>query len=487
MKDNNLQKSIYDSEKLITWGGFLNEFLWICAGVDRKVLRQCPTDYAKYAGIGGTILFTALMAMLSGGYALFTVFEDVLAAIGFGFFWGLLIFNLDRFIVNTMYSDGQVTISWREFTSGLPRIIMAVFLGIVISTPLELKIFEDAIDIRIEQDKENLLNERISGTIQERDSIAQKRDDILNGVTMFDSQITTSSTVTNNILSEINQLQAQLNGVNTTIINLDNQINPLRTQLNSMDSNDPQRAGVIQKLGELRSKRASEVRQRNAFSASIRDKQGQAAASDANLRDLMNNKQAETQKESQRLQNAVDSLNRIISEANVRHKDWTEKQIKEKGSFRDKLDVEYKGFQAKMKAFNELKEESSATYMSSLFIMLLFIIIETAPTFFKMMIASGPYDDLLRAEMHRVKVLAEKRISDINDEINTAVHISVEKNKGRLEAELAANKIVMEKLAKAQAELLEKAIEDWRKEELEKVMANPSAYVKSSNSQNMNS
>lgn len=200
MKDNNLQKSIYDSEKLIKWGGSLNEFLWICAGADRKVLRQCPTEYAKYAGIGGTILFTALMAMLSGGYALFTVFEDVLTAIGFGFFWGLLIFNLDRFIVNTMYSDGKVTISWKEFTSGLPRIIMAVFLGIVISTPLELKIFEDAIDIRIEQDKENLLNERISGTIQERDSIAQKRDDIQNGVTLFDSQITTSSTVTNNIL-----------------------------------------------------------------------------------------------------------------------------------------------------------------------------------------------------------------------------------------------------------------------------------------------
>lgn len=485
MKDNNLQKSIYDSEKLIKWGGSLNEFLWICAGADRKVLRQCPTEYAKYAGIGGTILFTALMAMLSGGYALFTVFEDVLTAIGFGFFWGLLIFNLDRFIVNTMYSDGKVTISWKEFTSGLPRIIMAVFLGIVISTPLELKIFEDAIDIRIEQDKENLLNERISGTIQERDSIAQKRDDIQNGVTLFDSQITTSSTVTNNILSDINELQVQLNGVNAIITNLDNQIYPLRRRLNSMDSDDPQRTGIIQKLGGLRLKRASAVRQRNALSASIRNKQGEAAASDANLRGLMNNKQAETQKESQRLQNAVDSLNRTINEANVRHKDWTEKQIKEKGSFRDKLDVEYKGFQAKMKAFNELKEESSATYMSSLFIMLLFIIIETAPTFFKMMIASGPYDDLLKAEMYRVKVLAEKRISDINDEINTAVQISVEKNKGRLEAELVANKIVMEKLAKAQAELLEKAIEGWRKEELKRVMENPSAYVKSSNNQNI--
>ena len=200
------QSSIYDSEKLIKWGGLLNEFLWICAGADRKVLRQCPTDYAKYAGIGGTILFTALMAMLSGGYALYSVFDNEYTALGFGFFWGLLIFNLDRFIVNTMYSDGKVTISWMEFTSGLPRIIMAIFLGIVISTPLELKIFEDAIDIRIEQDKDMLLNEKIGGTIQKRDSIAQKRDEIMNGVTMFDTQIVTSSSTTNSILSEINNL-----------------------------------------------------------------------------------------------------------------------------------------------------------------------------------------------------------------------------------------------------------------------------------------
>lgn len=481
MSNDKIQKSIYDSEKLIKWGGTLNEFLWICAGADRKVLRQCPTDYAKYAGIGGTILFTALMAMLSGGYALFSVFDDVYTAMGFGFFWGLLIFNLDRFIVNTMYSDGKVTISWQEFTSGLPRIIMAIFLGIVISTPLELKIFEDAIDIRIEQDKEALLNERISGTLQERDSIAQKRDEILNGVTMFDSQITTSSTVTNGLLSDINGLQAKINGLTASINSLDAQIRPLQTKINKMDADNPARPGIASKLGALRSKKAGLVSQRNQLSTQIRSKQGEAAASDANLRDLMNNKQSETQKESQRLQSAVDSLNIIVNEANVRHKDWTEAEIKQKGSFRDKLDIEYKGFQAKMNAFSELKEESSSTYISSLFIMLLFIIIETAPTFFKMMIASGPYDDLLRAEMHRVKVLAEKRISDINDEVNTAVQISVEKNRERLEAEMAANKMVMEKLAAAQSELIEQAIADWREEEMQKVKANPSQYIKSTN------
>ena len=47
------------------------------------------------------------------------------------------------------FHDGKVTISWKEFYSGLPRIIMAVFLGVVISTPLELKIYEDGIENEI--------------------------------------------------------------------------------------------------------------------------------------------------------------------------------------------------------------------------------------------------------------------------------------------------------------------------------------------------
>ena len=82
------------------------------------------------------------MAMLSGGFAFFTIFNNAKLSVAFGVFWGLLIFNLDRFIVNTMYSDGKYTISWGELLAGLPRLIIAVFIGIVISMPLELKIYE---------------------------------------------------------------------------------------------------------------------------------------------------------------------------------------------------------------------------------------------------------------------------------------------------------------------------------------------------------
>ena len=110
--------------------------------------------------------------------------------------------------------------------------------------------------------------------------------------------------------------------------------------------------------------------------------------------------------------------------------------------------------------------------------MILFIIIEIAPTFFKMMIASGPYDELLKEEMERKKAQSITNVSLINDNANTQIQISVERNKAKLEAELLANKTVLSKIAEAQVELIETAIEEWRKEELEKITANPSLYVK---------
>ena len=431
--------------------------------------------------MGGTIFFTACMAALSGGYAISTVFDNTIISIIFGIFWGMLIFNLDRLIVNTMYSDGKVTISWQELVSGLPRIVMAIFLGIVISTPLELKIFEDAIDIQIEQDKDRLLNEKIGETIHRRDSTSQKRDEIMNGVAMFDTQITTSSTETNNLLSDINDLKNKWNGENNKVISCDQIIAPLQRQLNTMSSDNPQYQDILKRIGEQRGKRSSAVAQRNALAAAIRGKQGEVAASDATLKTLMSNKQSETQKESERLRQEIDSLNIIINESKVRHKDWTDVEIKAKGSFRDKLDIQYKGFQARMNAFSELKEESWATYISSLFIMLLFIIVETAPTFLRMMVADGSYENLLDAERHRIEVLSTKRKSDLNDDINTEVQISTEKNRQRLEAEILANKELIEKISKIQAELLQIAIDKWREEELAKINENPSAYIETNN------
>lgn len=154
---NWLQRILYKIHRPKKNGGSLiQEIFWWCSGADRPLLRMCPAEHSKYMGIGTVIFFTALMAMFSSYVAISYVFGGIDAQTGemkwswlagvFAIFWGLMIFFLDRFITNTMYSDGKVTISWLELRSALPRILISIFLGIVISAPLELKIFKHEID-----------------------------------------------------------------------------------------------------------------------------------------------------------------------------------------------------------------------------------------------------------------------------------------------------------------------------------------------------
>ena len=436
----------------VQWGGLLNEFLWTCAGVNKKILRQCPTDYAKYAGIGGTILFTALMAMLSGGYAFYTVFDNKVIAIIFGVFWGLLIFNLDRFIVNTMYSDGKVTISWYEFASGLPRIVMAIFLGIVISTPLELKIFEDEINVTIRELEQSKIEEYKAADSQRIDSLSKKKEELQNAtVSIYDANIVTGNEVINRLLSELRDKKSELSKENDFINSLSRQISVLNTN----DSIQYKR---------LVNERYSHIRKRNVINRDIVSLNANIAANDKDLRELLNKATNIREEELNRLQSEIDKISTKLEGNST--------------DYENLIDSEFGGFQARMLAFSKMKEEHESTRITSIFIMLLFIIIEVTPTFFKMMIASGPYDDLLRSEMHKARVMSDKRISDINDEINTEVLISTERNKNKLEAEVAANKQLLNQIALAQSELLYTAIEEWRKTELEKVKKNPEAYIK---------
>ena len=98
-------------------------FLW-SSGADLDILEQAPTDKNKYYGIGGTIIFTALMATFAGGYAFFTAFKIPVLSVFFGLFWGALIFNLDRYIVSSFgVGDGKRTISKQELMEGAPRLI----------------------------------------------------------------------------------------------------------------------------------------------------------------------------------------------------------------------------------------------------------------------------------------------------------------------------------------------------------------------------
>jgi hypothetical protein len=116
----------------------------------------------KYAGIGGIVLCTGLLAGVSGGYAFSTIFGPkgnandysaaasiglTIATLSFAIVWGLIIFNLDRFIISsTGKGDGTDSVTGKELLQALPRIIIALILGFAISSPLEIKILESEIN-----------------------------------------------------------------------------------------------------------------------------------------------------------------------------------------------------------------------------------------------------------------------------------------------------------------------------------------------------
>lgn len=128
----------------------ISRFFWFCSGTHISTLEKHPTEHNKYIGIGATIFFTGLFAALSGGYAMYFVFKGDTAAfifaLVFGIIWGLAIFNMDRYIVSSINKSASTN---KQILQATPRILLAIMIGIVISRPLELKIFDKEIKERL--------------------------------------------------------------------------------------------------------------------------------------------------------------------------------------------------------------------------------------------------------------------------------------------------------------------------------------------------
>lgn len=177
----------------------LQRFFIFCSGSDTEILEQCsPGERTKYAGIGATVFFTAVMATIAASYALFTVFDTMGTAIFFGLVWGLLIFNLDRFIVSTLRKRDSFA---DELIQASPRIALAIIIAIVISKPLELKIFEKEID-------QVLLEEKNDMTLANQDQLALQYTPALEAL----------ETENQNLKKEITDKEASVNALYDTYI-----------------------------------------------------------------------------------------------------------------------------------------------------------------------------------------------------------------------------------------------------------------------------
>ena len=172
----------------------LKQFFIICSGADTDILQDCSVgEQNKYAGIGATVFFTAVMAFIAASYALYTVFDNLYTSVFFGLIWGLLIFNLDRYIVSTIKKTGNII---DELIQASPRIVLAVIIAVVISKPLELKIFEKEIN-------QVLLEQKNELTLANKTQLAE-------------------------------QFTPDINGLNTDILSLQQQIDTKEAEVNQL-------------------------------------------------------------------------------------------------------------------------------------------------------------------------------------------------------------------------------------------------------------
>lgn len=157
----------------------LKKFFWWCAGVHTETLQKYPEEHSKYFSIGATIFFTGLFAAIAGGYALYFVFSGgdyaLIYSLLFGIIWGLAIFNMDRYIVLSIDKSKS---GLKQFLQALPRIILAIIIGIVISRPLELKIFDKEISdhLRVEYlKKQQVTIDTLNSTFENKYQVEYKQ------------------------------------------------------------------------------------------------------------------------------------------------------------------------------------------------------------------------------------------------------------------------------------------------------------------------
>ena len=291
------------------------KFFLLCSGADKTLLEGCSEgEQTKYIGIGATVFFTSVMAFIASSYALFTVFDNAYIAMGFGVVWGLLIFNLDRFIVSTIRKRDRF---WSEFLQASPRIILAIIIAIVISKPLEIKIFEKEINTV-------LLKEKNAMALNNKKEIA----------TYFKSDLDKNKAETDSLKSEITKKEKEVNTLYETYI----------TEAEGTKGTMKLGKGPVFK---------EKIAKHNLASAEL-----------DTIRKNNLSKIALNEKKSKTLQADLD------------------KKVTETQPIIDGFD----GLMARINALNKLP------LIPSLFIMLLFLAIETSPIIAKLLSPKGEYD-----------------------------------------------------------------------------------------------
>lgn len=141
----------------------ISNFLPVLGGADTEILKHVGSERNTFVAIGAVMLGTASVAALSMVFALYNavlVVSDpstgqraqhqptinLIVSIIFGLLWGSFILVVDRALIKTMQGVHGLR---QAFRYALPRLFLALIIGLVVSTPFTLQIFRSEIAVEM--------------------------------------------------------------------------------------------------------------------------------------------------------------------------------------------------------------------------------------------------------------------------------------------------------------------------------------------------
>ncbi len=131
-------------------------FFWL-SGAGAESLEKCPDwEQRKYVAFGATVLVPAGFAVIACGYALSTISDNWNVIIPISIAWGLIIMTIDRALLSIYRSYQRIHRKAGQF---FLRIVVAALMGITISHPLTLLLFNDTVTSVIEEERQAEIEE----------------------------------------------------------------------------------------------------------------------------------------------------------------------------------------------------------------------------------------------------------------------------------------------------------------------------------------
>ncbi len=191
----------------------LRRLVLALSGADQEILEYVPSERTRFESLGWAILITSVMAMISMWFALASALSiNGIVAIPVAVFWGLVIMGIDRWLITSMPVDGR-----RKFAMAVPRVLLAILLGTLISTPLVLRIFQSEIDAQMAVMQQKNYSSFLS---------AQQSSQVNQQVTTYSNELQQLNTVINS-----HGVQTGNNAADPELVAYNKQLTQLQSQL----------------------------------------------------------------------------------------------------------------------------------------------------------------------------------------------------------------------------------------------------------------